>query len=159
MKLVYFVIRKYFPNYANDEDVKQVGMVGLIKAVDCYDNSKSKFSTFATSVIMNEIRYYFRQTRKHIGVLSLNDKYDMGDCEYAEFADIVVGDKDVSLTPYCFEKFYESLTDREKMVIDLSPMCNQRDIGKALGISQSQVARIKKKLKEKWGTFNGEDTY
>lgn len=159
MRLVYFVIQKYFPNYTNDEDIKQVGMIGLIKAVDTWDEAKSKFSTYASTCISNEIRYYFRRNNKHMGVLSLNAMFDIGDDEYVEFEEVTVGEEDVSLTPYCYERFYESLSDREKLLIDLSPMYNQSEIGKALGISQPQVARIKKTLKEKWRTFNGEDSY
>ena len=157
MKLVYFVMRKYFPAYANDEDVKQVGMIGLIKAVDCYDKSKSKFSTLATSVIINDIRYYFRQHRKHLGVLSLNDKFDIGDNEYVEFEETLMGDEDVSLTPYCYEKFYNSLTEREKTIIDLIPYHKQEEISEIVGISQPQISRIRTKIKEKWRIFNGED--
>lgn len=157
MNLVYFTIRKYFPQYANDEDIKQIGMIGLIKAVDSYDTSISMFSTYATTVIVNEIRYHFRLNNKHIGVLSLNDKYDMGDCDYVEFGEVLVGDEDVNITSYCYEKFYEDLTEREKTILDLSLTCTQQQIADKLGLSQTRISRMKKEIRRKWREFNGED--
>lgn len=54
-KLVHFAIKKYFPSFYGDEDIFQVGWIGLWKACVGYNDSKSKFSTFAVRCIINEI--------------------------------------------------------------------------------------------------------
>lgn len=48
MPLVRVIIKKYFPNYTRDDDIFQIGCIGLIKSVDTYDfNRGSAFSTYA----------------------------------------------------------------------------------------------------------------
>ena len=69
----------------------------------------------------------------------------------------LMGDEDVSLTPYCYDKFYDSLTEREKTIIDIIPYHKQEEISEIIGISQPQISRIRTKIKEKWRIFNGED--
>lgn len=55
-KLVHFAINRYFPGFHDDEDIFQVGWIGLWKACIGYDSSRSKFSTYAVRCIINEIR-------------------------------------------------------------------------------------------------------
>ena len=86
MKLVYFIVHKYYPAFGKNEDVIQEGMVGLVKAADTWDESKSKFSTYACACILTEIRTYFKQQSKHQNVLSLdkvlpNSKREEGTCD------------------------------------------------------------------------------
>ena len=61
ISLVYFVINKYYPSFINDDDIVQCAMVGLCKAANRWDSSKSKFSTFASSWIKNEIKSELRK--------------------------------------------------------------------------------------------------
>lgn len=64
MRLVYWVIRKFYPTFWQDEDLIQVGMIGLLRAVDSYDPEKSSFSHFALACIRNEIRMEFKRRSK-----------------------------------------------------------------------------------------------
>lgn len=56
MKLVHYIIHKHFPQYMTNQDVIQNGYVGLIKAVDSFDESTGNtFSTYAARCIFNEV--------------------------------------------------------------------------------------------------------
>lgn len=63
MKLVYFVINKFYPQYSQDEDVASIGMIGLLKAAEMWEPSKGAFSTIATTAIKSEIRNELRKRR------------------------------------------------------------------------------------------------
>ena len=65
IKLVYYTINKYHSKYIRDEDMIQVGMVGLCKAADKYDERKVKFSTFACVCIRNAIRDELKKRQKY----------------------------------------------------------------------------------------------
>lgn len=58
--LVYFMVHKYFPDLCNDDDIIQCGRIGLWKASEHYDDSRGKFSTFASKCIINEIKNELR---------------------------------------------------------------------------------------------------
>ena len=70
MNLVYFVISKYYPTFIHDEDIVQSGMLGLCKAADKWDESKSKFSTYAGRCIRNEINQEFIRRKPFSKVIS-----------------------------------------------------------------------------------------
>lgn len=56
MNLVHYIVHKHFPQYTANQDVIQNGYIGLIKAVDSFDESMGNtFSTYATRCIFNEI--------------------------------------------------------------------------------------------------------
>lgn len=78
MPLVYHVIHKYYPKYARDEDVEQCGMIGLIQAVDGYDETKSKFSTYAVTIIRREINRELKRREADKMLVSLDDLIERG---------------------------------------------------------------------------------
>ena len=159
MKLVYKLISVYYPTYKSDEDVRQEGMVGLIKAVDTYDKSKSKFSTYASRCILNEIGSYFRQELKQPIAMSLD--YSVLDENGTEMSihDIIMGDEDVSSLNVDFELFYKELTPTEKRVWGLLLLYSTRDISEMLGLTEDNVRHVKSRIRKKWRKFNGENTY
>ena len=65
IELVYFLIRKYYPSFITDEDIIQCGMVGLCDAVNKYDETKSKFSNYATNRILGEIKNELSRRAKY----------------------------------------------------------------------------------------------
>ena len=77
IKLAYKLSNTYFKNHKNDiEDIKQIALLGLWKAILKYDNKRT-FSTFAYAVMQNEINYYLRSERKQAKTISLETKiYD-----------------------------------------------------------------------------------
>lgn len=64
-KLIYHCLHKHHPTYAFDEDIIMEAYIGLIKAVDTYQEGKSAFSTYATTCILNQIKMHFRSNNKH----------------------------------------------------------------------------------------------
>jgi len=95
LNLVYHVVHRYYPTFYDDEDIIQTGMVGLCKAAEDYDETKSEFSTFACRCIRNEINMEFRRRKKHNNILSLDYEVDDGHGEKVPFGDFIVGDEDV----------------------------------------------------------------
>lgn len=70
VKLVYFIIQKYYPTFAHDEDIVQCGMVGLCKAAKKWQQ-KGKFSSYARQCILNEIRNELKLRAKRSVEVSL----------------------------------------------------------------------------------------
>lgn len=157
MNLVYYLINKYYPTYLHDDDIIQEGMVGLCKAANSYDSSKSKFSTYASCCILNQIRFYFRENAKHLEVLSYDRGYKDEDCEEITFLDTIIGEDDVDIGCMNFMMFYEKLSASEQQLIDLLIDHSEVEISKILGVSQPHVSRRKTALRNKWRKFNGND--
>lgn len=148
MSLVYYVIRKYYPTYINDEDIKQTGMVGLCNAANSWDEEKSTFSTYAIQCIMNQIKYYFRSQKRHQGVLSLNWEYDEADGK-VELQDILVGDEDVGYVD--LQSIYEHLDDFEIEVINYRKFgLKTAEIANKMGCSQSKISKTLRNIVRKW---------
>jgi RNA polymerase sigma factor (sigma-70 family) len=157
MRLVYYLIQRYYPGNLANEDVKQEGMLGLIKAANNWDESKSKFSSYASLCILGQIRWYFKREKKHSHVVSLNNVSKTTDGEEVEYGDTLVGKSDVDLTMAYFDEFYESLDEIDKEILELSVDHNQKEIGEVVGLCQTAVYTRKQNLRKKWRKFNGND--
>lgn len=154
LNLVYHIVHKYYPTYTRDEDIIQCGMVGLCKAADEWDESKSQFSTFAGICILNEIRNEFRKRIKHQEVLSLDYEVDDEDGGRTSFGNLIVGDENIDYID--FSPKSDLLTEREKTVYKL--ICdglNCTEIGKKLGISEQAVNKVKRRIIKRIRSKNG----
>lgn len=149
IKLVYHIIHKCYPSWINDEDVVQAGMLGLCKAADTWDESKSKFSTYAGACISNEIKIEFRNRKKHNGVLSLD--YEMTDDrgEDVSLGELCVGEEDVEFVDLV--EFNKRLTPKDREIIGLRQQgLTTAEIGKIFGCSSTTISR---KLRKMIATF------
>ena len=156
MKLVYYVINKYYPTYMYDEDVIQEGMLGLCQAANTYDSSKTKFSTYAFHCIRNRLKYYLRCQSKHSGLLSLDFDVKCDDGNGGDsFIDFIVGEHDISTVGIDFETFYSTLNESEKELLDLSFHYSNTEIAQLLGTTQTNISTKKWKLRKKWRKFIG----
>lgn len=154
MNLVYYLIHKYYPTYANDEDIVQAGMLGLCKAADSFDESKSTFSTYASRCILNSIRMEFRSRKKHYGVLSLDYKVTDDEGSEVSFGDLCVGEEDVEFIDT--SKFNNQLTPKETELLDLLQQgLTSREIAKKLNCCPHTVANRKRRILGKWRKING----
>ena len=150
MNLVYFLISKYYPSFIHDEDIAQSGMVGLCRAAETWDESKSKFITYASHCILNEVKQEFRNRKRQITGISLNQ--DM--CENGTFAEALVGDEDVNFIDY--DGFYNELTARQKEIWRLIRNAySSKDIAEKFGCSKETITKDIRKIKSKWRKFNG----
>lgn len=153
MGLVYYLVSKEYPTYLQDEDIIQCGMLGLCKAAEKWDESKSKFSTFAMFCIRSEIQMEFRRRLKHKGVFSLDYEYNGDDGEITTLADCVIGDEDV---PY-FDMGIDlsRLNEKEKKIVELLPTgMTQVAIANRLGVTKQYVNRVVRKLRAMRGYVN-----
>lgn len=138
MNLVYFVIHQNFPRYRNDEDLVQVGMIGLCKAADAWDEEKGTFANFAVNCIYNTMCKEFRYRNRQKLTYSLDYAYSDSEDESMTLGDILVGDSDVDWVDV--GGLYNLLTEQERVIVDMKRMgLNQREIAERLGVSRQTV--------------------
>lgn len=154
MNLVYFLVKRYYPTYITNEDVIQEGMVGLCKAASTYEEGKSKFSTYASNCIMNQIRKYFSSNAKHNNLLSLDYEIKTDDGSPCCMGDTLVGELDVDLDDISFIEFYQSLSEEDKEFLDLCRIYTQGEIADMWGVSTQAVNQQGRRIKRKWRKFN-----
>lgn len=148
MNLVHGLLHKYYPALAFDEDLIQCGMLGLCKAVETYNEERSKFSTYAGKVILNEIRIELRRRKKYNGDVSLSTVV------HSDEDDLTLEDQLVSQDDVYYsddEAMLSKLTKREREVAILrSQGYKQEEIATKLGVRQAQISRICTRIKSKW---------
>ena len=151
LRLVAHIVKKYYAVSGEQDDLISIGTIGLIKAVETYNlEKKTKFATYASRCIENEILMYFRARRKTAGDVSLEDPLDT--------------DRDGNSLTLKAEKLREVfgvLEGREQRVLrlryglDNRPPMTQREVARKLGISRSYVSRLEKhaieRLREEMG--------
>lgn len=167
MRLVAHIARKYQKNNCSihdSEDMISVGTIGLIKAVNNFDESKGRLSAYASKCIENEILMMFRSEKKHSRDIMLFDSMgkDKEGKDIAIIDTVKNKDRDVEEEYELREnirKMYklinEVLTKKEKYIIINRyglfgcEEKTQRELAGKLGISRSYVSRIEKRAFEK----------
>lgn len=151
MNLVYFVISKYYPNNIGDEDLVQCGMVGLCTAAERFDESKSKFSTYATNRIRIEIQREFRRRSKEGAALSLDYEYSTEDGE-TTLGDFIMGSPDVDYVDTTY--FYKQLTPLQQTVLDMKRAgIHNAQIARELHFSREYIGRQCRLIRSKWNKY------
>ncbi len=164
LRLVAHIMKKYYAQTADQEDLISIGTIGLIKGITTFDPSKgARLATYAARCVENEILMYFRSQRKSSHDVSLSDYIDTGtDGAALSLMDVVSEDEDlmeqignreqVQLVRKLVDTY---LTEQERQVINLryglqgeKPQ-RQREVAKIIGISRSYVSRIEKRALEK----------
>ena len=164
LRLVAHVVRKYYTANKNTDDLISVGTIGLIKAVDTFNNScGTRFATYAAKCIQNEILMLFRSQKKLGCEVSLNDTIDVDkDGNPLTYLDIISVedtiaediDKKIQINK-AITYIRDNLDEREKQILvmryGLGNTCAypQREVARILGISRSYVSRIEKSCLEK----------
>lgn len=164
LRLVSHILKKYYVQASDQDDLISIGTIGLIKGISTYQlDKKVRLATYCSKCIQNEILMYFRSQRKFQGDVSLSDALE-SDREGGGLSlmDVIKVDDDLlenldakdaqARVRRCVET---CLTERETGVItrryglDGQPPQTQREIAAAWGISRSYVSRIEKKALEK----------
>lgn len=171
LRLVAHIVKKYSYPGKDVDDLISIGTVGLIKAIDSFDNSKgTRLATYAARCIENEILMLIRNNKKSKGEVYLQDPIGI-DREGNEISliDVLSSDEDSIVqivenriqVKKLYSKINSSLKEREKFIIELryglkdGKPKTQREIAKILGISRSYVSRIEKKaLKKLYNELN-----
>lgn len=151
LHLVHFVLHTRYPTFVYDEDMFQIGCVGLVKAVNAYDESKGAFSTIAIPCIVNEIRMHFRKIQNYISTTSLNEIVsENGDDVTLE--DLLPGFNDVELLD--ISPFYSKLTLRQKdFFTDKIYGESQKEIANKYGLSKATVSKEFKMMRKIWKKY------
>lgn len=164
LRLVAHIVKKYYAEPSDQDDLISIGTIGLIKAVNTYRPDKNvKLATYAARCIENEILMYFRASRKTASEISLSETLDSdGEGNSLALMDVIScedeGLHQVELSDR-YQKMHRviatCLDARERQIIDLryglsggEPL-TQREIAKSHGISRSYVSRLEKKALEK----------
>lgn len=164
LRLVAHIMKKYYTQTADQEDLISIGTIGLIKGISTFDASKgARLATYAARCVENEILMYFRSQKKSASDVSLSDYIETGkDGTALSLMDVICSDEDLFeqlSDKEIYAKLYlmieKHLDPREKKIIILrygignrKPL-TQREIAQQCGISRSYVSRIEKKALQK----------
>ena len=161
LRLVVFLAKKYDTTGYDIEDLVSIGSIGLIKGINTYKISKNiKLATYASRCISNEILMFIRKNKKSKVEVSLEESLNY-DAEGNELhLEDVLGTED-DIVPKTFEntlnkeylnKEIAKLNKRDKQIMILRYGLNntkeytQKEVASMLGISQSYISRIEKKV-------------
>lgn len=161
LRLVVFLAKKYENTGYDIEDLVSIGSIGLIKGIKTYKIDKNiKLATYASRCIANEILMFLRKNKKRRGEISLEDalNYDSEGNEL-HLEDILGTDNDIVIKAFedkmdkqLLSKHLNDLDNREKQIMILRYGLNntkeftQKEVAEMLGISQSYISRIEKKV-------------
>lgn len=163
LRLVVYIAKKFDNTGVGVEDLISIGTIGLIKSVNTYNPDKNiKLATYASRCIENEILMYLRRNNKTKLEVSIDEPLNVDwDGNELLLSDILGTDEDVIYRDLESEverklllKAINKLSDRERLIINLRFGLNSRDgeemtqkeVANLLGISQSYISRLEKKI-------------
>ena len=164
LRLVAHIMKKYYAQTSDQEDLISIGTIGLIKGITTFDASKgARLATYAARCVENEVLMHFRSLRKSSQDVSLSDMIETGgDGAALSLMDVVSDDEDLlervsnrETVGRVLAAVEHCLTEQEQRVIALryglgsNQPQRQREVAKMLGISRSYVSRIEKRALEK----------
>lgn len=163
IRLVVYIARKFDNTGLNIEDLISIGTIGLIKAVNTYKMDKNiKLATYASRCIENEILMYLRKNNKIRSEVSIDEPLNV-DWEGNELllsdilgtdVDIIGKDIEKSVEKSLLKDAISKLSKREQHIVELrfgiatkqDDEMTQKEVADLLGISQSYISRLEKKI-------------
>ena len=164
LRLVAHIMKKYYTQVSDQEDLISIGTIGLIKGIATFDPSKgARLATYAARCVENEILMYFRAQRKSAQDVSLSDYIETGtDGAALSLMDVVSEDEDLlekistrETVVRLRQAVNQCLSEQEQQVVvlryglDGRPPKRQREVAERIGLSRSYVSRIEKRALEK----------
>lgn len=161
LRLVVYIARKFENTGINIEDLISIGTIGLIKAVNTFNPEKKiKLATYASRCIENEILMHLRRNNKNRSEVSfdepLNIDWDGNELLLSDVLgtdeDIITKDLEATVDRHLLMKALHQLNDREKQIMELrfgldgGEEKTQKDVADMLGISQSYISRLEKRI-------------
>lgn len=161
LRLVVYIAKKFENNTYNIEDLISIGTIGLIKAIHSFvPNKNIKLATYASRCIENEILMHLRRNNKLKAEVSLEEplKVDWDGNELllsdvlSSDADVVYREMDNESDRVALHHALDKLNTRERRIMDLrfgfggGGERTQKEVADMLGISQSYISRIEKKI-------------
>jgi RNA polymerase sporulation-specific sigma factor len=161
LRLVVYIARKFENTGINIEDLISIGTIGLIKAVNTFNPEKKiKLATYASRCIENEILMYLRRNNKLKSEISFDEPLNIDwDGNELLLSDVLGTDDDVitknletKVDKHLLQNALSQLNAREKQIMELrfglvgEEEKTQKDVADMLGISQSYISRLEKKI-------------
>ena len=164
LRLVVYISRRFENTGVNLEDLISIGTIGLIKAISTYRRDKNiKLATYASRCIENEILMHIRKIAGQKVEVSLDEPINMDyDGNELLLSDILGTDENVvtghledDVDLHLLRQALEQLPDRERQIINMRFGLNgvqeltQKEVAQKLGISQSYISRLEKRIMSK----------
>lgn len=165
LRLVVYIAKKFENTGMDLEDLISVGTIGLMKAINTFNIDKNiKLATYASRCIENEILMQLRRTTKIKTEVSIDEPLNKdGDGNELLLSDILGTDGDITskriedeVDRKLLRAAIEKLTEREKEIMELrfgaslqGKEKTQKEVADMMGISQSYISRIEKKIMKK----------
>ncbi len=164
LRLVVYIARKFENTGINIEDLVSIGTIGLIKAVNTFcPGKKIKLATYASRCIENEILMYLRKTANLKNEMSIDEPLNVDwDGNELLLSDVLGSDNDEVNRNIEMEdeknqllKIVSKLEERERQIMTMrfglfgSKEYTQKEVADMLGISQSYISRLEKRIIEK----------
>ena len=164
LRLVAHIMKKYYAQTSDQEDLISIGTIGLIKGITTFDVSKgARLATYAARCVENEILMHFRAQKKSAQDVSLSDYIETGNDGAALSLMDVVSEEGDLLEQVCTQEAIANLrravqtclTEQEQLVVQLryglggATPKRQREVAEITGISRSYVSRIEKRALQK----------
>ncbi len=161
LRLVVYIAKKFENTNCNIEDLISIGTIGLMKAINTFDVGKNiKLATYASRCIENEILMYLRKTSKLKSEVSIDEPLNTdGDGNELLLSDVLGNDEDAifrdiesEIDCQLIREAISHLNKREKKIMELrfgfatGKEQTQKEVADFLGISQSYISRLEKKI-------------
>jgi RNA polymerase sporulation-specific sigma factor len=163
LRLVVYIAKKFDNTGVGVEDLISIGTIGLIKAINTFNPEKNiKLATYASRCIENEILMYLRRNNKTKLEVSIDEPLNVDwDGNELLLSDILGTEEDViyrnieeEVDRKLLRRALSKLSDRERIIVDLRFGLNtddgiertQKEVADLLGISQSYISRLEKKI-------------
>lgn len=164
LRLVVYIAKKFESSNVDIDDLISVGTIGLIKAINSFDGSKQiKLATYASRCIENEILMHLRKVVRTKGEMSLDEPLNVDwEGNVLLLSDVLGTDSDVTCKDVendeekdILIKTFKRLPPRERQIVRLrfgllgAQKKTQKEIADLMGISQSYISRLEKKVMKK----------
>ena len=161
LRLVVYIARKFDNTGVDNDDLISIGTIGLIKAINSFRTDKNiKLATYASRCIENEILMYLRRTARLKTEVSfdepLNTDFEGNELLLSDVlgtsADAVYGNVEANAEKEQLKEALKKLSERERKIMFLrfglggGEEMTQKDVADLLGISQSYISRLEKKI-------------
>ncbi len=164
LRLVVFIAKKYESTLEPLEDLVSIGTIGLIKGINTYKIDKNiRLATYASRCISNEILMYLRKNKKRVYDISFEEALSFdGEGNELHLEDIVSTSEDSTYKEYekktdieLLKDYLKNLNERDRQIMVMryglynTEEYTQKEVAELLGISQSYISRIEKKVIKK----------
>ena len=161
LRLVVYIAKKFENTNVGIEDLISIGTIGLIKAINTFNPTKNiKLATYASRCIENEILMYIRKTNNQKLEISIDEPINVDwDGNELLLSDILGNDGDSVYSDLeadedrkTVKKAISALNDRDRLIINLrfglenGKEKTQKEVADLLGISQSYISRLEKRI-------------